>query len=302
MAVLAATGLLALGTAPRAFAESNKNAGDVWTDNVGQPAGPGHEHDPHLTCQDINLWGSGLAAPKGNYTIDGWPPSGSQEQDYASTWSYDQSKGGSQVTSVINVEALIVAAAAHGDAPVNGQGYHFKLQFSQYPQKHKTFWVNCPAPTKGGGGNGGGEGNTGGPTGGEGPTGGGGPTGGEGPTGHEGPTGGGTGPTGSGGPTGHEGPTGGTGPTGSGTRGGEGNTSGNTGGGGNTGGSTVAGTNSGVAGSPSSAPIVDAPKRSVKKIRKAPKSHRKLVHVKRHVKPHGRHVNRARDAAPEFTG
>ena len=27
---------------------------------------------------------------------------------------------------------------------MNGQGYHFKLQLSQEPQKHKTFWVNCP--------------------------------------------------------------------------------------------------------------------------------------------------------------
>jgi hypothetical protein len=40
----------------------------------------------------------------------------------------------------------------------------------------------------------------------------------------------------------------------------------------------------------------------VKKTHKARKSHHKLVHVKRHVKPRRRHVNRVRDAAPEFTG
>jgi hypothetical protein len=146
---LAAAGALALAAAPAALGASggNSNAGDVWTDNVGQPAGPGHEQDPHLACTDINLWGSGLADASGTYTIDGWPPSGKQEQDYSSTWTYVQAKGGSQVISVINVSKLIAAAQASGDTPVNKQGYHFKLQFSQDPQKHKTFWVNCPAPT-----------------------------------------------------------------------------------------------------------------------------------------------------------
>jgi hypothetical protein len=129
--------------------KGDANAGDVWLDNVGQPSGPGHEHDPHLACADINLWGAGLADSSGTYTIDGWPPSGSQEQDYPATgaagWTYT---GGSspQVTSVISVNALIANAVANGDAPINKQGFHFKLQFSQDPQKHKTFWVNCPAP------------------------------------------------------------------------------------------------------------------------------------------------------------
>jgi hypothetical protein len=62
------------------------------------------------------------------------------------------------VIDVINVATLIANATAHGDTPVNKQGYHFKLEFSQDPQKHKTFWVNCPAPSPGvpGGGNPGG--------------------------------------------------------------------------------------------------------------------------------------------------
>jgi len=126
----------------------DKNAGDVWTDNVGQPAGPGHEQDPHLKCADINLWGNGLADSSGTYTIDGWPPSGSQEEDYSSTWSYDTTAGGTQVISVINVGLLTSTATANGDSPINKQGLHFKLQFVQDPQKHKTFWVTCkPAPT-----------------------------------------------------------------------------------------------------------------------------------------------------------
>jgi hypothetical protein len=120
------------------------NRGDVWVDNVGQPSGPGHEQDPHLACQDINLWGAGLANSTGAYTIDGWPPSGSMKQAYSSTWTYTGS--GPMVTSVINVGTLIANAMANGDKPINKQGFHFKLQFVQDPQKHKTFWVNCPEP------------------------------------------------------------------------------------------------------------------------------------------------------------
>jgi hypothetical protein len=122
----------------------DSNAGDVWLDNVGQPAGPGHEMDPHLSCTNINLWGAGLADGSGTFAIDGWPPSGSQEQDYSGTWSYSGS--GTQVIAVINVQTLINQAAANGDKPA-AQGYHFKLDFSQDPQKHKTFWIKCPAPT-----------------------------------------------------------------------------------------------------------------------------------------------------------
>ncbi len=136
-------------------AAASKNAGDVWVDNVGQPAGPGHENDPHLACADINLWGNGLAGSSGSFVIDGWPPSGSQELVYPSslsTWTYNQATGGDQVVQVINVNTLIQDAVAAGDVPLSTQGFHFKLQFSLFPQKHKTFWVNnCqtppPAPT-----------------------------------------------------------------------------------------------------------------------------------------------------------
>jgi hypothetical protein len=122
------------------------NYGDVWVDNVGQPAGPGHEMDPHLACSNINLWGADLAGSSGTFTIDGYPPSGSQEQVYADAWSYNQRQGGDQVVAVINVGKLIRTAVANGDAPINGQGFHFKLQYSLDPQKHKTFWVNCSTP------------------------------------------------------------------------------------------------------------------------------------------------------------
>jgi hypothetical protein len=124
-------------------AQGDSNAGDVWVDNVGQPAGPGHEMDPHLSCADINLWGDKLADATGTYTIDGWPPSGHKQQAYSSTWSYNQTQGGVQVLDVIKVQTLVANAMANGDVPHPKQGFHFKLQFSQDPQKHKTFWVRC---------------------------------------------------------------------------------------------------------------------------------------------------------------
>ena len=148
MGALLATGTVALAPVPAALAASggDANAGDVWTDNVGQPAGPGHEQDPHLACTDINLWGAGMADAAGSYTIDGWAPSGHQEMDYSSTWTYDKGKGGTQVISVIPIKTLIANAVANGDTPQAQQGFHFKVQLAQDPQKHKTFWVNCPVP------------------------------------------------------------------------------------------------------------------------------------------------------------
>ena len=124
---IAGTGIavcaLAMAGAQTAFASSNgdDNKGDVWVDNVGQPAGPGHEQDPHLDCTDVNLWGNALADGSGTYTVDGWAPSGSQEQDYPTsgdgTWTYDGSAGGDQVTDVINVHTLIADAISFGVAP-----------------------------------------------------------------------------------------------------------------------------------------------------------------------------------------
>ena len=151
-AVGVAGGLIGAGIAmsgASALAAAGGNSGDVWGDTVGQPAGPGHEMDPHLPCADINLWGAKLADGSGTYSIDGWPPSGSQEQVYASSWTYSAAQGGTQVISVISVSTLIASGAALGDTPQSQQGYHFKLEFSQDPQKHKTFWVNCPAPSTG---------------------------------------------------------------------------------------------------------------------------------------------------------
>jgi uncharacterized repeat protein (TIGR01451 family) len=141
LGVLAAAALLA--GAGFALAANNE---DVWVVNVGQPAGTGHTQDPHLACQNINLWGSGLVNGSGTFTIDGYPPSGNHEQVYADSWSYNTATGGSQVIQVIDVGKLIRTAIANGDTPASG-GFHFYLQFVQTPQKHKTFWVNCGVPS-----------------------------------------------------------------------------------------------------------------------------------------------------------
>lgn len=124
----------------------DNNRGDFWVDTVGEPAGPGHEMDPHLPCANINLWGDKMADAGGGYLIDGWSPSGEKELAYSSQWAYDGGAGGDQVMDVINVQTLIANAVANGDAPVNKQGFHFKIALSQDPKKFKTFWVKCSVP------------------------------------------------------------------------------------------------------------------------------------------------------------
>jgi hypothetical protein len=171
-----ASAALVLGTGTTALAANSgdSNGGDVWVDDASQSAGPGHEMDSHLPCRDVNLWGSGLANGSGSFTIDGWPPSGSQTVDYSGSWSYGAIQGGTQRIAVIRFSQLLEQAQTNGEEPTS-QGYHFKLDLSQDPQKHKTFWLDCPAPSDGGNGDGnGGGGNDGGGGGGNGGTDGGG--------------------------------------------------------------------------------------------------------------------------------
>ena len=129
-----ATSATAFGASHTTAPKGDKNAGDVWVDNVGQPAGPGHEMDPHLACADINLWGNRLADSNGTFTIDGWPPSGSQEQVYSATWTYNTTQGGDQIMQVINVATLVANAVAAGDTAVNRQGLRPRVRFDQGPQ------------------------------------------------------------------------------------------------------------------------------------------------------------------------
>ena len=147
-AISFALALAAGFAAYRLTGSAQGNAGDVWVDNVGQPSGPGHEQDPHLMCADINLWGNGLADASGTFIIDSWPPTGNGATAYGpASWTYNQTTGGDQVMAVIPISSLQVGSAANGDIPQAQQGLHFKLQFVQDPQKHKTFWVNCLSPS-----------------------------------------------------------------------------------------------------------------------------------------------------------
>ena len=143
--VLAFAGSL---TAYRLTGSAQGNAGDVWVDNVGQTSGPGHEQDPHLMCADINLWGNGLADGSGSFIIDSWSPTGNGAPAYGpAPWTYNLTTGGDQVLAVIPINSLLAGSAANGDIPQTPQSLHFKLQFVADPQKHKTFWVNCLAPS-----------------------------------------------------------------------------------------------------------------------------------------------------------
>jgi hypothetical protein len=148
--VLVISGALGLGSSSAAWAAGggDSNRGDVWLDNAGQPAGPGHEMDPHLACSDIVLYGAGLAERSGSFAIDGWPPSGSQSVDYLGQW---QVQSGTEQIALVPIRQLLMGAQASGDS-ATPQGAHFKLDFSQDPQKHKTFWIDCPPSTPGGGG------------------------------------------------------------------------------------------------------------------------------------------------------
>jgi hypothetical protein len=151
MCIVGTVGALALvpGAAALASSGGDSNAGDVWVDNAGAPPGPGHEMDPHLACGPINLYGSGLADSGGTFGIDSWPPSGQQQQVYGpAQWSYNTTTEGTQTIATFSGSQLVQDAVNAG-ATASNQGYHFKLDFSQDPQKHKTFWINCPPPPSG---------------------------------------------------------------------------------------------------------------------------------------------------------
>ena len=141
---------LALITTTLPALARDANAGDVWIDTVGQPAGPGHEHDPHLPCADLNLWGAKLADTAGTFTIDSWPPSGRQQvypsATTSATWQSTASRA-LQIIAVIPAQTLIANAISAG-ARATHQGFHFKLQLRQDPQKHKTFWLQCAQPER----------------------------------------------------------------------------------------------------------------------------------------------------------
>ena len=113
--MIAVAAALAVPVMGSAASGGDSNRGDVWLDNVGQPAGPGHEMDPHLACADINLWGANLADASGIFTIDGWPPSGRQEQVYPASGSAADRSIGHHGTYSVSCQAR--AASSMGGHP-----------------------------------------------------------------------------------------------------------------------------------------------------------------------------------------
>jgi hypothetical protein len=128
-------------------AGGDSNNGDVWVDTAGAAPGPGHENDPHLPCASVWIWGDKLADPSGSFQVLAWPPTGNQQVVFSGTWTYTAG-GGTEHIATVPLSAL-------------QPGGHFKLDITQDPQKHKTFWVDCaavspsPSPTSGVGGVGG---------------------------------------------------------------------------------------------------------------------------------------------------
>jgi hypothetical protein len=113
-----------------AHAALGDNSGDVWVDNPGQAAGPGHENDPHL-CGALDVYGSGLSASGGTFQIVSWPPTGDGSTIVASgAWTYGGT--GNQVIA----------------GPITLAPGHYKLTVNQSPVKEKVFWVcTSPQPT-----------------------------------------------------------------------------------------------------------------------------------------------------------
>ncbi len=168
LACAAAFSVVATGLIIGPQASFATNAGDNFV-SATNTLPTGHETDPHLSCpSQIYLWGNGLTLGSGTFSIDGYHPSGSAtgnpfggayHPDQAwpndnanasippkggATWSYT---GGGRPIATISTAVLIANAQLNGDLYQPQQGYHFKIQFTQLPQKHKTFWVDCKTPT-----------------------------------------------------------------------------------------------------------------------------------------------------------
>ncbi|HEX3604465.1 MAG TPA: hypothetical protein VH134_00975 [Candidatus Dormibacteraeota bacterium] len=145
--LLLSTGAVAVAstTAPSTPSTGGGDRGDVWVSSGTDPAGRGHENDPHLGCGSVAVWSSGLGARTGNAVVDGWAPSGSGSGDQVDTFAWTSPAGsGAHLLATIPVGTLLTAATAHGDHAQQNQGFHFKVVVASGLEK--TFWVRCAAP------------------------------------------------------------------------------------------------------------------------------------------------------------
>lgn len=131
----ATAALLASGSVLAAQGGDN-NKGDVWVDTASgartgvTAAGPGHEMDPHLPCGSVGVFAAKMADSSGRLSIFSWPPTGSQQDIYDTTWTYTAGAADPQEIAII-------------PASVFGTGGHFKLAAAQDPAKYKVFWIDC---------------------------------------------------------------------------------------------------------------------------------------------------------------
>ncbi|MGH2720194.1 MAG: hypothetical protein ACRDJO_01150, partial [Actinomycetota bacterium] len=120
------------------------NRGSIWLSGEGGTA-PGHH--PHLGCGDVLVWGAKLAGPGGTYEIAAWPPTGTRAVVATGTWAAPADGADAAVVAVVDGRALTDAAAEAGAPAHEQQGRHFGITVAQGDGvKHKTFWVDCPAP------------------------------------------------------------------------------------------------------------------------------------------------------------
>ena len=120
----------------------NGNAGDIWVDQAGTPAGPGHENDPQLSaCSAVTVWGAGMADGGGTLTIESIPPTPAGHS-LTLSWGFP---GGRAPRPLVTVDAVALEV---GLTPA-GHGDHFRVVLEQDPRKSKDFWLTPCAPTSG---------------------------------------------------------------------------------------------------------------------------------------------------------
>ena len=145
--VIAIAGGLVMSTATAAAS----NPGDIWLNNVGSAADPGHV--PHLQFKDIAMYANYPGAGGGTFTIVAWKPTGDNKSVvYSGSWSYNPSGTRIQQIATVSMSTLYANVQQLGLKPQAQQGFHFKMYCSiGKHDKMKEFWVaaptGLPAPT-----------------------------------------------------------------------------------------------------------------------------------------------------------
>jgi hypothetical protein len=121
---------------------ADSNHGDFWVQNSNSDP---KAEDPHLDCtEDITLWGSDINGTTGTFEIDLISPSGSGVA-VNGNWAYDLAGTDPQQLATIK-ESDLVAGAVNAGATADSS-LHFKISLPIFPNKHKTFWIDCGTST-----------------------------------------------------------------------------------------------------------------------------------------------------------